>query len=133
MSRLFQRRTEFDELKRVLGRLNSTDIQTRLAVGAGVHLANAEFIRRFGGIEPFRRMPAEEQRRFAAVLGDLEVANDVYGESTGHTYVALASSHSTGIRHYPYAGSGELARTWVTVRTVDLLRRRLLTYLAEKK
>ncbi len=75
MSRLLQRHrvTEFDELQKVLCRLHESDGRTRLNVGAGVRLANSEFIRRFGGLEPFRRMPAEEQQRFAAVLSDLEL------------------------------------------------------------
>lgn len=80
MTRLFQRhsdpvRSEFDELQKVLSRLHSSDTQTRLAVGAGVHLANAEFIRRFGGMESFRRTSPEEQQRFASVLSDLELGS----------------------------------------------------------
>ncbi len=75
MSRLLQRHrvTEFNELQKMLCRLHESDGRTRLNVGAGVRLANSEFIRRFGGLEPFRRMPAEEQQRFAAVLSDLEL------------------------------------------------------------
>jgi len=80
MSRLFQHRnhgprSEFDELKKVLGRLNAASLQTRLAVGAGVHLANAEFIRRFGGFESFRRTPSEQQQQFGAVLSELELGS----------------------------------------------------------
>ncbi len=80
MNLLFQRRagaaaSEFGELNRLLSRVNTANAQTRLAVGAGVHLANAEFIRRFGGIESLRRMPGEEQQRFIAALSDLETGS----------------------------------------------------------
>jgi hypothetical protein len=77
MSHLFQRRgsplqSEFDEARVVLHRLKACDAETRFAVGAGVHLANADFIRRFAGLESFRRIPAEEQKRFCSELSDLE-------------------------------------------------------------
>ena len=74
---LFQRRNqnqlEFDELKKVLSRLKSCPAQTRAAVGAGVQLANADFIRRFAGMESFRQSPTEEQERFWSDLSDLEL------------------------------------------------------------
>jgi len=78
MIRLFQRRSdparsEFDETKKVLRCLKSSKVQTRFAVGAGVYLANADFIRRFAGMESFRRVPAGDQERFWAELSDLEL------------------------------------------------------------
>lgn len=68
-------RGELEELKKVLGRLRASDSQTRLAVGAGVHQANAEFIRQFGGIESFRRSSSEDQKRFCSELSDLELGS----------------------------------------------------------
>lgn len=75
---LFQRtgsrdETEFEELRKVLSRLKASPPQTRSAVGAGVQLANANFIRRFAGIESFRQTPAVEQERFWSDLSDLEL------------------------------------------------------------
>jgi hypothetical protein len=75
---LFQRRSdpvrnEFEELRKVLTRLKTSRPQVRRAVGNGVHLANTEFIRHFGGIESFRRISVEEQKHFAAELSDLEL------------------------------------------------------------
>ncbi len=77
MTHLFQRRgnparSEFEDVKKVLSRLKGCDAETRLAVGAGVHLANASFIRRFASIESFRRTPPDNQRRFCTELSDLE-------------------------------------------------------------
>ena len=64
-----------------------------------------------------------------AVLGDMGTHGDVYGEETGQTFVALATPGATEVRRYPYGGDGFLARRWVTVRTVDLLRRQALAKL----
>jgi hypothetical protein len=79
MLRLFQRRgdsarSELDELVKVLRCLKSASVQTRFAVGAGVYLANRDFIRRFAGIESFRRLSHENQARFYAALSDLELS-----------------------------------------------------------
>ncbi|PKO23026.1 MAG: competence/damage-inducible protein A [Chloroflexi bacterium HGW-Chloroflexi-1] len=65
-----------------------------------------------------------------AVLGDMGAHGDVYGEETGQTYVALGTPGSPEVRRYPYGGDGFLARRWVSVRTVDLLRRQALAQLA---
>ena len=78
MSGLFQRardptRKEFEEMKKVLCRLKASAAQMRFAVGTGVQLANTDFIRRFAGIESFRRIPAEEQKQFCSELNDLEL------------------------------------------------------------
>src|SRR5882724_4715077 len=75
---LFQRagsrdQPEFEELKKVLCRLKASPPQTRSAVGAGVQVANASFIRRFAGIESFRQSPADEQERFWSDLSELEL------------------------------------------------------------
>jgi competence/damage-inducible protein CinA-like protein len=54
---------------------------------------------------------------------------DVYGDDTGETYVALATPDTTEVVHYPFGGSGAIARRWVTLRVLDLLRRRALVQL----
>ncbi len=84
MVRLFQRsgdpiRGELDELVKVLSCLQSSDVQTRCAVGAGIHLANNEFIRRFAGMDSFRQIPLGGQDRFYSTLSDLEQSLRNYG------------------------------------------------------
>ena len=66
-----------------------------------------------------------------AVLGDVAVDGDVYGEETGQTFVALATPDTTIVRRYPYGGSGFLARNWITYRTLDLVRRQALARLVQ--
>jgi nicotinamide-nucleotide amidase len=66
-----------------------------------------------------------------AILGDVDVRADVYGEETGQTFVALGAPDATIVRGFPYAGNGPLARTWVTLRVIDLLRRQALARLAQ--
>ena len=51
---------------------------------------------------------------------------DVYSDDTGETYVALATPDTTEVVRYPFGGSGAVARRWVTLRVLDLLRRRAL-------
>jgi nicotinamide mononucleotide (NMN) deamidase PncC len=63
-----------------------------------------------------------------AVLG-FGSDGDVYGEETGETVIALATPTTTEIVHYPFGGSGDIARRWVTLRTLDLLRRQALAQL----
>ena len=65
--------SQFEELKRVVSRLKGCGSRTRSAVGAGVHLANTDFIRRFEGIQSFRRSSTAEQERFWLELNDLEL------------------------------------------------------------
>lgn len=74
-------RGELHQLRKVIGRLEVSESRMRLAVGAGVCLANTDFIRRFSGIEPFRRVSAEAQRRFCSDLSDLEL--DLRGQDPG--------------------------------------------------
>jgi len=64
---------DVEELRNLLSRLKVCPPQTRSAVGAGVQLANADFLSRFAGIESFRKSSAAEQRRFWSDLGDLEL------------------------------------------------------------
>lgn len=68
-----------------------------------------------------------------AVLGDMDVPSDVYGAETGQTFVALATPTATVVRRYPYGGSGFLARQWVTLRAIDLVRRQVLAQLKQEK
>ena len=63
-----------------------------------------------------------------AVLG-VGSAGDVYGDDTGETVVALATPDTTEVVRYPFGGSGAIARRWVTLRTLDLLRRHALAQL----
>jgi len=65
--------SQLEELKRVVSRLKGCGSRTRSAVGAGVHLANTDFIRRFEGIQSFRRSSTAEQERFWLELSDLEL------------------------------------------------------------
>jgi nicotinamide-nucleotide amidase len=64
-----------------------------------------------------------------AILGDLHVSGDVYGEETGQTFVALGAPDATVVQRFPYGGSGVLARRWVTLRALDLLRRQAIAKL----
>ena len=77
MIRLLQRRSgpvrsELDEIKRVLRCLKVCPAQTRCAVGAGVCLANADFMRQFGDMQAFRQIPSDDREQFYAKLSDLE-------------------------------------------------------------
>lgn len=67
-------RSELDEIKRVLRCLKSSPAQTRFAVGAGVGLANTDFLRRYGGMQSFRQSPPDDREQFYAKLSDLELS-----------------------------------------------------------
>jgi nicotinamide-nucleotide amidase len=64
-----------------------------------------------------------------AILGDLNVSGDVYGEETGQTFVALGAPDATIVQRFPYGGAGPLARRWVALRALDLLRRQAIARL----
>ena len=64
-----------------------------------------------------------------AILGDLCVGDDVYGAETGQTFVALGAPDATIVQRFPYGGSGVLARNWVVLRSLDLLRRQAIARL----
>lgn len=77
MIRLLQRRSEparseMVEIKRILQSLKASPAQTRSAVGAGVHLANTDFIRQFGGMQCFCQIPLDEREQFCSRLSELE-------------------------------------------------------------
>ena len=65
-------RSELDEVKRVLRCLKVSPAQTRGAVGAGVYLANTNFMRQFGGMQAFRQIPSDDREEFYSKLSDLE-------------------------------------------------------------
>ena len=67
-----------------------------------------------------------------AVLGDMHVSADVYGAETGQTFVALGAPDATIVQRFPYGGSGPLARNWVVLRSLDLLRRQAIARLDAK-
>ena len=67
-----------------------------------------------------------------AVLSEAEPDSDVYGDRPGCTYVALAAPDATLVRDYAFGGQGYLAKRWVTLRALDLLRRQALVKLAEQ-
>ncbi len=67
------------------------------------------------------------------VLGDMDVPSDVYGAEAGQTFVALTTPTTTVVQRYPYGGSGFLARQWVTLRAIDLVRRQVLAQLKQEK
>ena len=68
-----------------------------------------------------------------AILGDLHVSGDVYGEEIGQTFVALGAPDATIVQRFPYGGSGVLARRWVTLRVLDLLRRQAIARLEARR
>ncbi len=61
-----------------------------------------------------------------AVVSTMEANEDLYGENTGRTAIAVATAGSTISRAYTVGGTGELAQNWTAVRALDLLRRALL-------
>jgi nicotinamide-nucleotide amidase len=67
-----------------------------------------------------------------AVLG-IGSIGDVYGDDAGETFVALATPDTTDVVHYAFGGSGAVARRWVTLRVLDLLRRHALARLEKQK
>ena len=65
-------RSELEEVRRILCRLKVAPAQTRHAVGAGVCLANSDFMGQFGGIQPFRQIPPADREQYYSRLSDLE-------------------------------------------------------------
>ncbi len=49
-------------------------MQTRFAVGAGVYVANADFMRRYAGMQSFRQTPSQDRDLFYSELNDLELS-----------------------------------------------------------
>ncbi len=62
-----------------------------------------------------------------AVVSTMEANEDLYGEDTGRTAMAVATAGTMTSRAYTVGGTGELAQNWTAVRALDLLRRALLT------
>ena len=65
--------TDFEELKKVVNRLKMSPPQTRSAVGAGVQMANAHFLRRFAGFESFRQSTGAQREQLWSELSELEL------------------------------------------------------------
>lgn len=64
-----------------------------------------------------------------AVLSCCGDEGDVYGDNPGETYLALGTPDTTIVKHYPYGGTGTLATRWITLRSLDILRRQALAKL----
>jgi competence/damage-inducible protein CinA-like protein len=61
-----------------------------------------------------------------AVVSTMEAHEDLYGEHTGRTAMAVVTPDATATRAYTVGGTGELAQNWTAVRALDLLRRAML-------
>jgi nicotinamide-nucleotide amidase len=58
-----------------------------------------------------------------AVLGTAGEDEDVYGQKTGHTCVALVGLAEPVLQQLTIGGSTRLSQIWVSTRTLDLVRR----------
>ncbi len=67
-----------------------------------------------------------------AILGDVDVPDDVYGEDTGQTFVALGAPDATVVRRFPYGGTGPLAGARVALGVLDLLRQQAIVRLTAR-
>lgn len=61
-----------------------------------------------------------------AVVSTMDSREDLYGENTGKTAMAVATAEGTTSRAYTVGGTGDLAQNWTLIRALDLLRRALL-------
>jgi nicotinamide mononucleotide (NMN) deamidase PncC len=61
------------------------------------------------------------------VLGTTNSGQDLYGEDTGKSAIAVATASHTITRPYSIGGISEQAQIWIIVRALDLVRRALLT------
>lgn len=61
-----------------------------------------------------------------AVVSTMDAHEDMYGEDTGRTAIAIATAEGETSRAYTVGGTGDLAQNWTAVRALDLLRRALL-------
>jgi nicotinamide-nucleotide amidase len=60
-----------------------------------------------------------------AVLGTWGEDEDVYGQKTGHTCVALVGLAEPVLRQFTIGGGTHLSQIWVSTRALDLVRRAL--------
>ncbi len=58
-----------------------------------------------------------------AVLGTTGSAQDMYGEDTGQSVIAVATAQETAHGAHTIGGIQEQAQAWVTTRALDLVRR----------
>ena len=61
-----------------------------------------------------------------AVLGTTGPAQDMYGEDTGTSVIAVATAEGTIHRAHSVGGINEQAQMWVITRALDLVRRAIL-------
>ena len=61
-----------------------------------------------------------------AVLGTTGPAQDMYGEDTGTSVIAVATAEGTIHRAHSVGGINEQAQIWVITRALDLVRRAIL-------
>ena len=61
-----------------------------------------------------------------AVLGTTGSAQDMYGEDTGQSVIAVATAQATTHGAHTIGGIQEQAQAWVTTRALDLVRRAAL-------
>lgn len=61
-----------------------------------------------------------------ALLGTAGEQEDVYGQETGHTHVALLGLTRPVLRQFTIGGSSSLSQIWVSTRALDLVRRAVL-------
>jgi nicotinamide-nucleotide amidase len=118
----------------VLTAAHQVDGPESLTASLGVSAAQLEA---FGWVSPMAAAAAAanlidtyEGGWGLAALGAGSTA-DVYSDDTGETCVALATPNVTEVVQYPFGGAGAVARRWVTLRVLDLLRRQALVQLRE--
>lgn len=65
-------RSELNEMKKLIRHLAASEPQIRFGIGAGICLANAMFLRQFGGMQRFRVVAPGDRALFYVGLSDLE-------------------------------------------------------------
>lgn len=76
--------------------------------------------------EVARRMASTYQASLGlAVLGTAGEDEDVYGQKTGHTCLALVGLAEPVRQEFTIGGSTRLSQTWVSIRALDVVRRAL--------
>ncbi len=61
-----------------------------------------------------------------AVLGTTNSGQDMYGEDTGRSVIAVATAQATIHRAYTIGGISDQVQTWICTRALDLVRRAVL-------
>jgi len=63
-----------------------------------------------------------------AVLGSMDPDQGFWSADRGETWIALATPEQTFTKHFPVGGVDEFSSSWLTVNSLDFLRRHLLTF-----